>query len=131
MFALHVDNGFMRLNESRKVKEAISVLGLNLRVVDASESFYHGRTSINGEQTDELRNVATPEVKRKIIGDVFMKVSQEEIDRLGLQLDTCFLAQGTLRPDLIESASNIASSSADVIKTHHNGTPLYDSQIFC
>jgi len=63
-------------------------------------------------------------VKRKIIGDTFMRVSEREIKKFGLEMSNCFLAQGTLRPDLIESASEMASGSASVIKTHHNDTNL-------
>ena len=65
-----------------------------------------------------------PEDKRKIIGDVFMKVSNELIRELKLNEEEVFLAQGTLRPDLIESASALVSSNADTIKTHHNDTEL-------
>jgi len=53
-----------------------------------------------------------------------MKVAQREIEKLGLKVDEVFLAQGTLRPDMIESGSPSVSSSASVIKTHHNDTNL-------
>lgn len=53
-----------------------------------------------------------------------MKVVEEMVSDLQLQADNVFLAQGTLRPDLIESASSLASSKAHVIKTHHNDTEL-------
>ena len=63
-----------------------------------------------------------PETKRHRIGDTFMSVTQQAIKDLGLKADL-MLAQGTLRPDLIESASRIASSQASTIKTHHNDSP--------
>lgn len=74
--------------------------------------------------TKMLSQVTAPEEKRKIIGDTFIKISQELIAQLDLNPDHVFLGQGTLRPDLIESASHLASSSADAIKTHHNDTEL-------
>lgn len=51
-------------------------------------------------------------------------MASEVIEGLNLKLEDVVLAQGTLRPDLIESASSLASSKADVIKTHHNDTPF-------
>ena len=124
--ALHICNGFMRKDESNKVKEALARLNLNLMVVDASEDFYGATTKIGSSPipTDRLDSVIAPEEKRKIIGDTFMRVAQKEIARLGLDAETTFLAQGTLRPDLIESASHTVSASAAVIKTHHNDTDL-------
>lgn len=124
--ALHICNGFMRKDESIKVKEALARLNLNLEVVDASEDFYGATTKIGSSPipTDRLDTVINPEEKRKIIGDTFMRVAQKEIARLGLSAETTFLAQGTLRPDLIESASHTVSASAAVIKTHHNDTDL-------
>ncbi len=71
-----------------------------------------------------MKVTVNPEVKRKIIGDTFMRVSEKAICDLNLRPDDVFLAQGTLRPDLIESASHLASGNADVIKTHHNDTEL-------
>ncbi|VEN56421.1 unnamed protein product, partial [Callosobruchus maculatus] len=65
-----------------------------------------------------------PEEKRKIIGDVFVRISDEIISDLNLNADEVFLGQGTLRPDLIESASKSVSSKADTIKTHHNDSEL-------
>lgn len=111
--AIHINNGFMRLDESAKVSKALSEVGINLRVVEAEEDFYH-----------PLSGVIHPEQKRIIIGDQFMVIAQNEIEKLGLNPDQVVLAQGTLRPDLIESASQLTSTSAATIKTHHNDTPL-------
>lgn len=65
-----------------------------------------------------------PEEKRQIIGDTFIRIAQDIISQQNLNPDEVFLGQGTLRPDLIESASKLASSNADAIKTHHNDTDL-------
>ena len=124
VYALHIDNGFMRLNESAKVRDALEKQGIELRVVDASQEFYSARTTVKGAETPILKTVTSPEQKRKIIGDTFMRVAQKAIGELGLDPSEVYLAQGTLRPDLIESASHIASGRADVIKTHHNDTEL-------
>ena len=102
-------------------------------VITASSRFYSGQTYINyttsegtiqQQATLPLNSVTNPEEKRKIIGDTFMKVVESVVSDLQLQADNVYLAQGTLRPDLIESASSLASSKAHVIKTHHNDTEL-------
>lgn len=124
IFAIHIDNGCMRKNESRGVKKALSVLGLNLRVIDAEDTFLNATTTIAGTETPILSQATDPEHKRKIIGDTFIKVAEQAIKDLGLTAEEVVLAQGTLRPDLIESASGTASKSAQTIKTHHNDTFL-------
>jgi GMP synthase (glutamine-hydrolysing) len=80
--------------------------------------------SLYTTDTPTLGMTVNPEDKRKIIGDVFIKVANEVIRELKLRPDEVFLAQGTLRPDLIESASTLCSVKADTIKTHHNDTEL-------
>eukprot|EP00126_Sphaerothecum_destruens_P010200 Sdes_comp20689_c1_seq1m16225 len=128
--AIHIDNGFMRWKESEIVETSLQNLGLPLRVVDASQTFYSATTKIVDRKTGKsyftgrLDSVVEPEEKRKIIGDTFMHVANQAIQNLNLSPDQVFLAQGTLRPDLIESASSLASSKADAIKTHHNDTEL-------
>ncbi|XP_063965146.1 GMP synthase [glutamine-hydrolyzing]-like isoform X2 [Lytechinus pictus] len=131
--ALHIDNGFMRRNESQLVEESLSRLGLKLKVVNASQSFYNGTTAVPVDKTDPkspkritktLNLTINPEEKRKIIGDTFMHIADEVCMELNLKPEDTILAQGTLRPDLIESASALASSNADAIKTHHNDTEL-------
>ena len=134
--ALHINNGFMRQNESELVMGALQRLGLPLRMVDASESFYNASTTVkrvvdlatepNPEMSAPLKTCVEPEQKRRIIGDTFMHVADDAIKDLNLKPEDVFLAQGTLRPDLIESASHLASSggTADAIKTHHNDTQL-------
>ncbi|EDO34799.1 predicted protein [Nematostella vectensis] len=131
--AVHIDNGFMRKQESMQVEESLKCLGLRLKVLNAGFQFYNGSTVISGRKdqiavkkqlTKTLNQVSDPEEKRKIIGDTFMKVANDVVKELELDPNLTFLAQGTLRPDLIESASHIASGQADAIKTHHNDTEL-------
>jgi len=127
VFALHVDQGFMRADESQQVMAALRPSLHNLKVVDETDRFLNARTTINGELTPMLKEVTAPETKRKIIGDTFMHVSEEAIrnwEGANLTVENTFLAQGTLRPDLIESASKHVSGNAEVIKTHHNDTAL-------
>jgi GMP synthase (glutamine-hydrolysing) len=100
-----VDHGLLRLGEAAEVERELGARRhLNLRVVDARRRFL-----------DKLDGVTDPERKRRIIGEEFVAVFEAEAAELG-QLD--FLAQGTLYPDVIESAS--AGFGAQVIKTHHN-----------
>lgn len=121
--AIHIDNGFMRYKESDRVIEALNKLNLNVKRCNAYHAFINGRVEINNVKSLPLMRVTQPEIKRKIIGDTFMRVKDSVMDELKLDKDI-FLAQGTLRPDLIESASSIASGHADTIKTHHNDTAL-------
>lgn len=129
--ALHIDNGFMRRGESAAVVTALRRLGVNLTAVDAAQRFYNATLTpttptptLTPTSTTPLCRTIRPEDKRHIIGDTFMRVAQEEMQRLGLDPATMFVAQGTLRPDLIESASALASTRAEAIKTHHNDTQL-------
>eukprot|EP01134_Creolimax_fragrantissima_P007486 CFRG7486T1 len=124
VIALHIDNGFMRSKESKLVEASLASLGLQLKVVDASEQFYNASTTINNEATDKLKFTTNPEAKRKIIGDTFMHVGEDAIKSYNLNPEDVYLAQGTLRPDLIESASSMVSNKAEAIKTHHNDTEL-------
>lgn len=108
--AIYVDNGVMRKNETESVKKTLDDgLGINLTVVDASELFL-GR----------LKGVTDPEKKRKIIGNTFIHVFEEEAAKIkphdGSEIE--FLLQGTLYPDVIESIS--FKGPSQTIKTHHN-----------
>lgn len=133
VIALHIDNGFMRQKESMKVEESLRKLGLKLQAVNASHTFYNAVTMASGDRncigsqkqkTKMLCQTTDPEEKRKIIGDTFMNVANELIAEMNLSPEDVYLGQGTLRPDLIESASELASHKADAIKTHHNDTDL-------
>jgi GMP synthase (glutamine-hydrolysing) len=100
-----VDHGLLRLDEAAQVERELgSRRHLNLRVVDARARFLA-----------RLEGVADPERKRRIIGEEFIAVFEEQAQRVG---PVDFLAQGTLYPDVIESAS--AGFGSQVIKTHHN-----------
>ena len=113
VYAIHVDSGFMRKDESKKVMESLKVLGLKkFKLVDASSQFYYA-----------LEGVVNAEKKRHIIGDLFINIVDKEIKKFRLPKNTV-IAQGTLRPDLIESASSLVTSTASTIKTHHNDTKL-------
>ncbi|XP_036609455.1 GMP synthase [glutamine-hydrolyzing] [Trichosurus vulpecula] len=133
VIAVHIDNGFMRKRESQSVEEALKKLGIQVKVVNAAHSFYNGTTTLPISEEDRtprkrisktLNMTTSPEEKRKIIGDTFVKIANEVIGEMNLKPEEVFLAQGTLRPDLIESASLVASGKAEVIKTHHNDTEL-------
>jgi GMP synthase (glutamine-hydrolysing) len=103
---IYVDHGLMRKRESELLRETFERnLGMNLVMVDARERFLA-----------RLAGVEDPEQKRRIIGDEFIRVFEEEAAKLG-QID--FLTQGTLYPDVIESATS-DSKAAQKIKTHHN-----------
>lgn len=133
IIAVHINNGFLRKNESEAVEESLLKLGVKVKVIHASHLFYVGITNLPIDPTNpnrvtpskQLSFVTDPEEKRKIIGDVFMKVANSVIESLDLNPEEVFLGQGTLRPDLIESASHLAcSGGADTIKTHHNDSGL-------
>jgi GMP synthase (glutamine-hydrolysing) len=100
-----VDNGLLRKNEAQQVLQAFRArYRLRVRHVDAGRRFL-----------DRLQGIADPERKRKIIGETFIEVFEEQARELG---DAEFLAQGTIYPDRIESAT-VGGPSA-TIKTHHN-----------
>jgi GMP synthase (glutamine-hydrolysing) len=101
-----VDNGLLRLNEAEQVMETFaSNLGVKVIHVDASEKFL-----------GDLKGVTDPEAKRKIIGREFVEVFQQESARLP---QAKWLAQGTIYPDVIESAG-AKTKKAHTIKSHHN-----------
>ena len=98
LYCVHVNHGLMRKGESEQVIEVFqNGLDANLIYIDATDRFL-----------DLLKDVSEPETKRKIIGNEFVKVFDEEASKLeGIS----FLAQGTIYPDIIES---------DGVKAHHN-----------
>jgi GMP synthase (glutamine-hydrolysing) len=103
---IYVDHGLMRKRESELLRQTFEQnLGMNLVMVDARERFLR-----------RLAGVEDPEDKRRIIGDEFIRVFEEEAAKIG-QID--FLTQGTLYPDVIESATP-ETKAAQKIKTHHN-----------
>ncbi len=101
-----VDNGLLRLHEGDQVMATFARhMGVNVIRVDAEQRFL-----------DALKGEADPEKKRKIIGKLFIELFEEEAAKLN---DVDFLAQGTIYPDVIESAG-AKSGKAHVIKSHHN-----------
>jgi GMP synthase (glutamine-hydrolysing) len=103
---IYVDHGLMRKRESELLRATFAEnLGMKLVMVDARERFLR-----------RLAGVEDPEEKRRIIGDEFIRVFEEEATKLG-QID--FLTQGTLYPDVIESKTAETKTAAK-IKTHHN-----------
>ena len=103
---IFVDNGLLRLNEGDQVMEVFSThMNLNVIRVDAEELFL-----------SKLQGVEDPEEKRKIIGNTFIEVFEEEASKL---VNVKWLAQGTIYPDVIESAG-AKTGKAHVIKSHHN-----------
>ena len=110
---VYVDNGLMRLNESVQVKKTFSDnLHMKVIYVDAATDFL-----------GQLKAVSDPEQKRKIIGRVFVEVFQREAAKLP---NAKWLAQGTIYPDVIESAS-AKTKKAHTIKSHHNVGGLPDT----
>lgn len=120
----------MRKGESDNVNSSLQAIGVNLIVKRAFHQFIKGTTTVKlpgslyTTETPLLSMTINPEDKRKIIGDVFIKVWNDVLRELKMRPEDVFLAQGTLRPDLIESASAMVSTKADTIKTHHNDTEL-------
>lgn len=99
---IFVDHGLMRKNEGDEVERAFQSSGMNFIRVDAAARFL-----------GKLAHVGDPEAKRKIIGEEFIRVFEEEGRKIGA---VDFLAQGTIYPDVIESGAGDAA----VIKSHHN-----------
>ncbi|MBP5706075.1 MAG: glutamine-hydrolyzing GMP synthase, partial [Spirochaetales bacterium] len=107
VLGLHIDNGFMRQNESKNVCDTYRSFGFtNFIAEDASNVFLNAVVGL----TD-------PQAKRKAVGETFITVRDQVVAKLNLDEDQWMLAQGTLYPDIIESGG---SKNAHVIKTHHN-----------
>jgi GMP synthase (glutamine-hydrolysing) len=99
-----VDNGLLRLNEYEEVLEVYKKMNLNVKPIRARNRFL-----------SKLKGVTDPERKRKIIGNEFIKIFEEEAKKIK---DVKFLVQGTLYPDVIESVS--VKGPSVTIKSHHN-----------
>ena len=112
LICVFVDNGLLRLNEGDQVMEVFADhLGVTVIRVDAQDRFLSA-----------LAGIVDPEDKRKIIGRLFIEIFEEEASRLE---DIRWLAQGTIYPDVIESAGG-KTGKAHVIKSHHNVGGLPD-----
>ena len=107
VLGLHIDNGFMRKNESKNVDIAYRKFGFeNFIVEDASESFLKA-----------IAGLSDPQKKRMAVGENFITVRNEVVAKQHLDEDKWLLAQGTLYPDIIESGG---TKNSHTIKTHHN-----------
>ena len=110
---IFVDNGLLRQGEVGQVMETFKDdFGIRIVQVDASERFL-----------DALSGITDPERKRKVIGSLFVDVFQEEAKKIE---NICWLAQGTIYPDVIESAG-ADTGKAKVIKSHHNVAGIPDT----
>jgi GMP synthase (glutamine-hydrolysing) len=107
VLGLHIDNGFMRKNESSIISRRYRRLGFtNFVVEDASERFLAA-----------VAGISDPQDKRRAVGETFIAVRDAVAARLNMDESQWLLAQGTLYPDIIESGG---TENARVIKTHHN-----------
>jgi GMP synthase (glutamine-hydrolysing) len=101
-----IDNGLLRLNEAEQVMNTFAQhMGAKIIHIDAADRFLNA-----------LQGIVEPEQKRKIIGNLFVKIFEEEAAKL---TNVKWLAQGTIYPDVIESAQ-AKTGKAHVIKSHHN-----------
>ncbi|MDE5419466.1 glutamine-hydrolyzing GMP synthase [Ancylomarina sp. DW003] len=112
LYCIFVDNGLLRKNEFADVMKKYETLGLNVTGVDAGDKFISA-----------MAGVTDPEGKRKIIGNAFVEVFDEESHKIE---NAKWLAQGTIYPDVIESVS-VTGGPSQTIKSHHNvgGLPDY------
>ncbi|MBR2255502.1 MAG: glutamine-hydrolyzing GMP synthase subunit GuaA [Candidatus Methanomethylophilaceae archaeon] len=101
LLAVYVDNGLMRKGETAEVESMLREMGINYRIIDASEEFFAA-----------LKGVDDPEGKRKVIGERFIRVFERVAKEFGAEV----LVQGTIAPDWIESGDGVR----DTIKSHHN-----------
>ena len=107
VLGLHIDNGFMRKNESKNVADSYHKFGFNNFIVeDASESFLSA-----------IKGLTDPQKKRMAVGENFITVRDSVVAAQKLNEDDWMLAQGTLYPDIIESGG---TKNSHTIKTHHN-----------
>jgi len=113
--AVFVDNGLLRKDEVEQVKAMFFAANVSLSVIDAKDKFYNA-----------LKGITEPEQKRKLIGKLFIDIFQEFSQN---KSDCKWLAQGTIYPDIIESAGK-NKLQAEVIKSHHNVGGLPDDLQF-
>ncbi len=101
LHCVYVDTGFMRKNETEEIENMLSDLGIQLLTVKAADRYFSA-----------LKDITEPEQKRKIIGELFIRIFEEEQVKCGAK----YLIQGTIAPDWIESGGGVR----DTIKSHHN-----------
>ncbi len=101
LLPVFIDTGLMRKNEPENVRKMFYSIGMNIKLVDKRKDFL-----------EHLRGVLDPEIKRKVVGERFIRAFEEEARGFGAE----YLVQGTIAPDWIESGGGIRER----IKTHHN-----------
>lgn len=115
LICMFIDHGFMRRNEPEELEKIFNEkFGINVIHINAKERFFN-----------KIKGISDPEKKRKLIGNEFIRVFEEESQKLGEQENIQFLAQGTLYPDIIESSGlridpKTGKRIAATIKSHHN-----------
>ncbi len=107
VLGLYINNGFMRENESESIIERYKKLNYDNIIHEDAENIF----------LDAVRGIVDPQLKRKNIGETFLIVRNNVLNRMNFTDGQWLLAQGTLYPDIIESGG---TKHADVIKTHHN-----------
>jgi GMP synthase (glutamine-hydrolysing) len=107
LHCVYVDTGLMRKNETEEVERMLDELGIKLTTVYAADRYF-----------EALAGVTEPEEKRHIIGELFIRIFEDEQKKVGAK----YLIQGTIAPDWIESGGG----ERDVIKSHHNVGGLPD-----
>ena len=116
VYAMYVDTGFMRKDETAHIKKSLASIGIkNLHTEMAGPKFF-----------EALKEIYEPEQKRKIIGDKFLEIQRDVARELNLNPSEWLLGQGTIYPDTIESGG---TRNADKIKTHHNRVPEIEEMI--
>ena len=101
LHCVYVDTGFMRKNETEEIEAMLAQQGINLITVKAADRYF-----------EALKGVTEPEQKRKVIGELFIRIFEDEQKKCGAK----YLVQGTIAPDWIESGGGVR----DTIKSHHN-----------
>ena len=102
LHCVYVDTGFMRKGETEDIEALLSAQGIkNLVTVKAADRYF-----------EALQGVTEPEQKRKVIGELFIRIFEDEQEKVGAK----YLVQGTIAPDWIESGGGVR----DTIKSHHN-----------
>ncbi len=116
VYGFHVDTGLMRWKETDGIKKALAKAGFTgLQIYNAEQ-----------EYLEALKGVTEPEKKRKIIGDLFLDITDRIMAEKNFDPDQWLIGQGTIYPDTIESGG---TKNADVIKTHHNRVPRIKQMI--
>ncbi|MDW7975846.1 MAG: glutamine-hydrolyzing GMP synthase [Leptospiraceae bacterium] len=110
-----IDTGFLRKNETKKVLQNLKTLGIEIKIENYEALFL-----------ERLKEVVDPEIKRKIIGDLFIEIQNQILQKLNIENEPWLLGQGTIYPDTIESGMTKHSHK---IKTHHNRVPIIQELI--